>query len=854
MILLKNIYKFLLWWFWKIPKNIAIIFSRILVLVNSEASFLLNVKMLFVPLFGDYTWVGRIMGIIYRIVKIVLGLVLLTFLAVLGVFVFSSWYISTFVAIYFLQIWVLPLLFLIFLLWKVVKRNLPDKRVEEVGTESLTSCFRPRALAYKKDFIEDEEEALEKFLSNKDVINLLKRLEINNKKFKESLKASLEDINFKKLISTSFGYGKKFSSKYVEVEHLFLGILANHKSVDKFLSAFNLDLGVCEGAVNWVLERRKFLSQLYFWQPDYEVPVMGGVNRAMTGRVTPALDSVSVDFTKKALEGTLDKVTGHKDSTEKIIEILGSSDSRNVLIIGPSGSGKTSVVKRIAQQIIAGTKESPLRFKRVVSIDAGSLISGASTPGEVSERIKKVMEDASGSGNIILFFDEIHNLVLGQSTKGTAIFSLLEPYFSSEEFQIIGATDLENYRKHVEPNGSFSGLFKVVEISETNEEETLEILEHVSRKLEKENDVFISYPALHAIVKLAEDLIHERVFPDKAIRVLSRAVSSVKKDDKYVEVEDVENIISEMTKVPVSSIQKKDSEKLLNIERELKKRVIGQDHAIEEIGKAMKRAGTGVRDEDKPIASFLFVGTTGVGKTETAKALSEYYFGSEDVMIRLDMSEYQHQDSIKRLLGDSDGEAKGLLTEAVRSSPYALILLDEIEKAYPQVITTFLQVLDDGRLTDPKGRTVDFSNTIIISTSNVGTRSIQKISEAGGSLEEIRNTAFEDVKNHFAPEFLNRFSGVIVYNPLDTQAIKEITKIMLGRVKKKVREKGIKVKFTPELINELAERGYSKEWGARPLRRVIEDSVETYIAVRMLSDEVKEGDEVTLGLEVFEDL
>jgi ATP-dependent Clp protease ATP-binding subunit ClpC len=486
-------------------------------------------------------------------------------------------------------------------------------------------------------------------------------------------------------------------------------------------------------------------------------------------------------------------------------------------------------------------------------VESGALISGARSAGEISAKIKKIMEDVEGSRGIILFFDEIHNLVVAGSEEESTIFSLLQPYVSSGEIQVIGATNLENYRRYIEPNGSFSQLFQIVEIGPTTNEATLTILEDAARRFERKYEVTISFLALQRTIELTEKLIHERVFPDKAIDILGRAVARVSKDTGYVISEVVAKVVSEITHVPVTAITETEADKLLNIEEKMKEHVIGQSEAITQIAKALKRGRVGIRSQDKPIASFLFVGTTGVGKTETAKTLARLYFGDEKVMIRLDMSEYQQQDSLNKLIGSPDGQMKGQLTEKVRSRPFSLILLDEIEKANSEVMLAFLQVLDDGRLTDSFGRVIDFTNTIIISTSNVGTRDIQDVSDKAGKFEEIQEVAMAAVKEHFAPEFLNRFSGIIVYRPLTIDNVRKIAHIMLEKVVKMADDKGIELTFKQEVITELVKRGFNPQWGARPLARVIENSVDTYLAEKILAREFKRGDKVELGLEVFQD-
>jgi ATP-dependent Clp protease ATP-binding subunit ClpA len=846
------LYKFVKWWFLDAPKRILVILKRILVLINNEASFVLNLKMLFVPLFGDYTWVGRMMGFIYRTVKIIVGLLVLIVVAIFGLLITAFWYLVPAICIYYIKVWALPLFGFVFVFWYLAFREVPDRRVSEVSEDSYVSCFRPAVKGFVRRFEKNDDKAIPSLLKHPDIEILLKRLELSGTDFVAELTRGVGNLQAGIIGKTAFGNAKKHDTRYVELEHLFFAVLTCHLESERFLAKYKLDSNDLDSAVLWIVDRREELSKLFFWQEDYDTPIIGGVNRAMTGRVTPALDAISSDLTDLAQKGSYRKMTGHVEKTEEVETILGSSSKINVLLIGPPGCGKTSIVKRIAQNVIKGTEDSALKFKRIVAIDTGSLIAGAKSAGDVSQRIKLIMEEVEGSKGIILFFDEIHNLVLASGDDDSAVFSLLEPYFSSGKFQIVGATQLENYRNHIEPNGSFSRLFRVVEVGETSQEETLEILERVTYDLEKEYGVTISFPAIRATIKLSNKLIHERVFPDKAIDILSRTALQVARTTKYVLAEDVAKTISSVTHIPVTSVSQDESEKLLNIEKELQKRVIGQDHAINKIGKAMKRGRVGIRSEGKPIASFLFVGTTGVGKTETAKALARQYFGSEKAMIRVDMSEYQQKDSMSRLIGAPDGSTKGILSEAVRHSPFSLILLDEIEKADAQVLLMFLQVLDDGRLTDSSGNVIDFTNTIIIATSNVGTREIQKISGEGGTFETIEKTAMTAVRDHYAPEFLNRFSGIVVYKPLSMESVRKICELMLNKVRSMAEGKGIKVTFKPYLVDELIKRGYDKEWGARPLARVIEDSVETHLAIKILNSEVHRGEELTLGTEVFE--
>jgi len=491
----------------------------------------------------------------------------------------------------------------------------------------------------------------------------------------------------------------------------------------------------------------------------------------------------------------------------------------------------------------------------VGSLEIGSLVSENKGKGNVADKITNILKEIEISGDIILFIDEMQNIVTGMGEKGgneSTILSILENHISKSRIRIIGAVSMSNYRKYIEPNEAVSRLFQIIKINETSKEGTVDILKTLSNKYERQHGILITYPALISCIELSEKLIGNRVLPDKAIDVLERASTSVKNATRILNSEVISEEISKITDVPVTEIGQDEADKLLSIGEKMKGKVIGQNHAIDKIKIALQRSRTRMRDESKPIAAFLFVGMTGVGKTETAKTLAEHYFGEEKRMIRLDMSEYQQIDSINRIIGTPDGNSSGSLTEKVRNKPFSLLLIDEIEKAHPNIILTFLQMLDEGRLTDTSGVEADFTNTIIIATSNVGTKTIQDMYQQGKNYQEIQNATLIEVRNKFAPELLNRFTAIIVFNPLSIDNLKEITKLMLNRVKIMAKEKGIEIDFKPELIEELIKKGYSPEWGARPLARVIEDSVESYIALKLLKKEINPGDRIMLGNEVFD--
>lgn len=846
-ILSQRLKLFLKWYFLDSTKYLFVVGGRALKILNNDFSLLLNLRLLFTPLYGDYTIQGRIFGFMIRPLEVILGFLALTLFLCLYLGTIVLWLCAP-VFLFWIYRWeaIIPSILLV-LLYLFKYRKTPVSRVGAVDQDKLAYTFQLDALDLCSEILKGAswKDSLKSYRTH----YLMKKLEIDYESF--LLLLNQYELQETDLIKSSYDIASRMKTRYVEFEQAFYAILGMVVKKEKFLSEFNLrDEQVLE-CVSWIVGEREKLSAAHFWQLDYRMKSLGGVGKGMTYRVTPFLDSISSDFTNMASKGYFDDIITREDIVNEIASVLdGSRD--NVLLVGPAGSGKTSIIKSLSLEVMRGTEYKSLRNNRIVSLDVGSLIAGTSSAGEVAQRIDSVMAEVKGSREVILFIDEIHNIVSGVGgDAGSSVLAFLEPHISTKTVRIIGATETLSYRKYIEPNASFERQFEVIRMEEASEATALEILKSQARKFELGRGVTITFPALLEAISLSKQYIGGRVLPDSAINVLERGVVSSLSTDRVVNREVIKKEISRVSNVPVTTVSDDESDKLLNLEEVLKKRVIGQDQAISMIVKALQRARVGIRNKNKPIASFLFVGTTGVGKTETAKALATEYFGDEERMIRLDMSEYQEVSSLDKLIGTSDGTKRGLLTDAVKNTPFTLVLLDEIEKAESSVLLTFLQVLDDGRLTDSMGDTVNFTNTIIIATSNSGTKKIQDLVAQRASFDEIQEAGLGAVRDKFAPEFLNRFSGIIVYKPLDRESLRKIALLSLKSVERLAQNKGIKVQYEDGLIDALVDRGTSIEWGARPLNRLIEDTVETYLAKKILSKELSQGDELVLNLEVL---
>ena len=720
----------------------------------------------------------------------------------------------------------------------------------------------------------------------------------------------------KRVVERSKQEAVRLGANYVGTEHILLALL---REPDTLAITLLEDLGV---DIQTLYED----IMLLLGESEAQPAGVQGMHERPKEEIseTETLDKFSRDMTALAKQGKFDPIVGREQEIERIIRILSRRTKNNPCLMGDPGVGKTAIVEGLAQKISDGNVPDTLRHKRILSLDLSAMVAGSKYRGEFEERMKKALEDVKAAGNIILFIDEIHTVIGAGAAEGAIDASnILKPALARGEIQLIGATTLEEYRKHIEKDAAFERRFQPVRVEEPTEAVAVQMLTALKDPYEMHHRVRISDEAIAAAVRLSTRYVTERFLPDKAIDLIDEAASCLRlsaytaptsikeleariaeleqeketaiKTEEFeqaaeikklqdglrtslkaakrawesthdsgeivVTADNVAEIVSHWTGIPVQSMQEEESQRLLHLEEVLHKRVIGQDEAVKALAKAVRRGRVGLKDPNRPIGSFLFLGPTGVGKTELSKALAEALFGDENAMVRIDMSEYMEKHSVSRMVGSPPGyvgyEEGGQLSEKVRRNPYSVVLFDEIEKASPEVFNILLQVLDDGHITDGQGRKVDFKNTVIIMTSNAGARSIAAPKRLGftsvetpeQSYEMMKKGVMDEIKNIFKPEFLNRIDDIIVFHPLEKEEITRIVRLLTDVMAKRVKENmNITVSFTKKAIEKIAEEGYDKAYGARPLRRAIQSKIEDAFAEEYLLGNIKAGDKVSVGL------
>ena len=613
----------------------------------------------------------------------------------------------------------------------------------------------------------------------------------------------------------------------------------------EILLEFNLNYQKVKNVVVWMNIQEELRSGWQRFQGRARYKPKSGMDRAMTAVSTDLLNQFSEDMTYAARAGAYFPCLGRTKEFEQIFRVIEGS-RQGVLLIGGQGVGRTAILQGLAQRMVSEDVPEILQDKRLVSLNIASVLAGAD-PAIAEERLLSIVSEVIRAGNVVLVVENVHNLS-GISVGGEGGLDLAEvfaQYLNKHLFFCLGTTTPAGFAESIEEK-SLAEAFMPVKVEELELNDAIQVLEAKSGPIEYQNKVYFSYDAIEKAATLSARYIHDKYLPEKALEILEQAAIRVRQErgeNKVVSGEDVAEIISGITKIPVTAVSQKEGEKLLHLEEKIHERMISQDEAVNVVAASLRRARAELREGKRPIASLLFLGPTGVGKTELAKTVSEVYFGNEKSMLRFDMSEYQEQNSIGRLIGL--GKNAGLLTEAVRKAPFSLVLFDEVEKAHPEILNLFLQVMDDGRLTDAQGRTVDFTNTIIIMTSNAGAQFIQDEINAGTAMERIKESLLnEKLKQNFRPEFLNRFDGTVVFKPLTMADVIKIARILIGKVTKQLADKGIEFSVADEAVAELAELGFDPKFGARPLRRVIQERIDDALAKKLLQGELARRDKV----------
>ena len=719
----------------------------------------------------------------------------------------------------------------------------------------------------------------------------------------------------KQIFALANSEAKKMNIQKIGTEQILASLL---KDESIMATRILINLGVDVSTVRQMLKRKMGMNE---GPKNNASRRRSPQDKRQTVKGTPTLDSLARDLTKLAKENKLDPVVGRSKEVKRVIQVLSRRTKNNPVLVGEPGVGKTAIAEGLAQKIILGEVPEEMRSKRLMMLDMGSLVAGTKYRGEFEDRMKKVIDEIYNDGQVILFIDELHTLIGAGGAEGAIDASnILKPALARGELQTIGATTLDEYQKYIEKDSALERRFARIQVEEPSAEEAEEILRGLRSRYEEHHGVAITDEALRAAVTLSVRYINSRQLPDKAIdlidesaakvrldqtsdvsesvvvkaeidRLISEKERAIQKQDfetaahlrnqekkatqkleklllieekntsgyaNRVTDEDVATVVSEWTGVPLQQLEKKESDRLLELETLLHERVVGQDEAVKAVSRAIRRARSGLKDPQRPIGSFMFLGPTGVGKTELAKALSEVMFGSEESLIRVDMSEFMEKYSTSRLIGSPPGyvgyDEGGQLTEKIRQKPYSVILLDEVEKAHPDVFNLLLQVLDDGYLTDSKGRKVDFRNTILIMTSNIGATQIREEKNVGFNVQDLtkdhkamQKRILEELKKAFRPEFLNRIDETVVFHSLNKEEIREIVQIMSKAIVKRLADQDIEVKITQAAIDIIGKAGFDPEYGARPIRRALQKEVEDRLSEALLSGEIHLGDRVTIG-------
>jgi ATP-dependent Clp protease ATP-binding subunit ClpC len=821
-----------------------------LLMLEEDLAVGLMWRLLFIPLFHDASITGRIVSFFFRSTRIIVGLFAYFFATLLIFTAALVWFLAPLLVVLPLTVVLgianvpYPLIYFAIeaisvlilgvgvIIYAVHLINKPIKKIAQL--KDVTDIWNGTHLTNQQinfDYLIKTPEVQEYLLMLEIEPQVLTRIDI-----------SPTDP----LINKALELGKLMRASYITPDLFFVAgwLLSSSKNQD--LMKLSLKEQDILDALLFIELKRNHYRKVNIWDEDFAIKHLKGVNRGWMSAVTPMLDLVSNDLTKKAAKEDVEDFIGRGAVVHEVISILSQSEDRNVLLVGSPGVGKSTMVQHLAKMIIAGDAPEALATKRLVELDLNRLTSGITVQGELAQRLEQVFMEVEYCADIILFIDEIHNLGIGDVGNNFNLYGLISPFLESGKFQFIGSTEENNYATIIQKNGSFARLFHKIIVPPAPILDTLETIEMRAIELWYKKGIASTYLGLKELVHYADKLVHDRVLPDSAISIFKECEPKAA-TTKLINKELVKKTIEARVSVPIVELDDSHKQLLLNLEGEIHKRMIDQEEAVKSVADTLRRASASLRDQNRPIGSFLFVGPTGVGKTELAKSLAELYFKDKSAFVRFDMSEYQTPEAVDRLIGTENHP--GELTETIKNRPYCLLLLDEFEKANPSLLNLFLQVLDDGRLTDYGGSHVDFTNTIIIATSNAASLQIAHgIGEGLPSLK-LETMVKDELLKILKPELVNRFDRIVIFKPLSEENLAKIVYFKLKDVTKMLEEQGYNVTFDDAVIADIAKKGYDPVLGARPMKRVIQDTLESKLSKMILNNELKKGEVTHISMD-----
>ena len=819
------------------------IWHNSLLILEEDLAVGLMWKLLLVPLFHDASIIGRIVSFIFRTVRILMGISAYFLVSLLVILICLSWFLAP--------------LFVFLPIPVILGSHLIDNPLFIYLFESycvavlgIGICFyayellnKPLKKAWQ---LKQASEIWSATHLNKSQINatyLVQTLEVQDLLFALELAQSTMPVVAmtpnEALEAKVFELATKTKAHFITADFFIVASWLLTPTIHQDLIKYSLREHDLLNALQFLQAKRNLHRRVFIWDDDFAVRHLKGTNRGWMSTPTHALDAHSTDLTKLASTGELEDFIGRGAVVHEVISILSQTEDRNVLLVGPPGVGKSTLVRHLAKLIISGDAPEALATKRLVELDLAKLTSGITVQGELAHRLEQIFAEVSYSEDLILYIDEIHNLGIGDAGTDFNLYGLISPFLESGTFQFIASTEEKNYARIIEKNGSFARLFHKVLVSPATEGETLETIEHRALEYWYKTGIASTYVGLKELVEFAQKLIHDKVLPDSAISLLKECQPNAAQT-KVINKELVKKVLENRVSVPVIELDDSQRQLLLTLEDKIHERMIDQEEAVNAVADTLRRASTSLREQNRPIGSFLFVGPTGVGKTELAKTLAELYFKDKGAFLRLDMSEYQTEDALNRLIGTEQNP--GELTEAIKNRPYCLLLLDEFEKANSNLLTLFLQVLDDGRLTDYNGDHIDFTNTIIIATSNAASLTIAHGLEQNKTIIQLENEVREELLKILKPELVNRFDRIVLFKPLSETDLSRIVFYKLQDLTKMLEDQGYSVEFDDDIISEIARKGYDPVLGARPMKRVIQDFLESKLSKMILNNELKKGE------------